>query len=126
ARPGIAFVGDAALATDPSFGVGCGWAFQSAEWLADHTAAALLDGDDLDRALERYRRAFRRHVGLEHWLIADMATGRKLRLNERMMFRAASRDDVVARAVEAVASRRRSSLSLLDPWLTARVLRAQV
>ena len=31
--PGLALIGDAALATDPLFGVGCGWAFQSAEWL---------------------------------------------------------------------------------------------
>ena len=30
ARPGVAFVGDAALASDPLWGVGCGWAFQSA------------------------------------------------------------------------------------------------
>jgi 2-polyprenyl-6-methoxyphenol hydroxylase-like FAD-dependent oxidoreductase len=125
ARPGIAFVGDAALASDPSFGVGCGWAFQSAEWLADHTADALLGGGDLDRALSRYRRAFRRNVGLEHWLIADMATGRRLRLNERMAFRAAANDDEYARAVEATASRRRSSLTLLDPRLFARMLRAQ-
>jgi flavin-dependent dehydrogenase len=126
ARPGIAFVGDAALASDPSFGVGCGWAFQSAEWLADHATDALRNGGDLDGALERYRRAFRRNVGLEHWFIADMATGRKLRLNERMAFRAAARDDTVARAVEAIASRRRSSLSLLSPRLTARIWRAQV
>ena len=35
ARPGLAFVGDAALASDPLWGVGCGWAFQSAEWLAE-------------------------------------------------------------------------------------------
>src|SRR4051812_18331456 len=40
ARPGLAFVGDAALATDPLWGVGCGWAFQSAEWLADETGHA--------------------------------------------------------------------------------------
>src|SRR3954471_7872780 len=58
ARPGVAFVGDAALATDPAFGVGCGWAFQSAEWLVDHTGEALLENGDIDRALERYRRAF--------------------------------------------------------------------
>ena len=32
--PGLALVGDAALAVDPLFGVGCGWALQSAEWLA--------------------------------------------------------------------------------------------
>ena len=53
ARPGIAFVGDAALCGDPFWGIGCGWAFQSAEWLADATAAAVVDdGDDLDRGAE--------------------------------------------------------------------------
>ena len=41
ARPGLAFVGDAALASDPLWGVGCGWAFQSADWLVEETAAAL-------------------------------------------------------------------------------------
>jgi menaquinone-9 beta-reductase len=123
ARPGVAFVGDAALATDPSFGVGCGWAFQSAEWLADHTCTALLDGGELDGALERYRRTFRRRLGLEHWLIADMSSGRKLRANERTMFRAAAGDPVMARALEEVATRRRSSLRLLDPRLVLRRLR---
>ena len=123
ARPGVAFVGDAALATDPSVGVGCGWAFQSAEWLADHTCAALLDGGDLDGALERYRRAFRRRLGLEHWLIADFASGRKLRANERRLFRAAADDPVTARAFEAVATRRRSSLGRLDPRLVLRRFR---
>src|SRR4051812_47290708 len=33
--PGLAFVGDAAMAADPLWGVGCGFAFQSGEWLAD-------------------------------------------------------------------------------------------
>jgi 2-polyprenyl-6-methoxyphenol hydroxylase-like FAD-dependent oxidoreductase len=126
ARPGVAFVGDAALATDPSFGVGCGWAFQSAEWLADDTRAALRDGGDLDGALERYRRRFRRRLGLEHWLIADMSSGRKLRANERAMFRAAANDPVMARALEEVATRRRSSLRLLDPRLVLPRLRQSV
>ena len=40
----VALIGDAALTSDPSQGVGCGWAFQSAEWLADEVAPALLDG----------------------------------------------------------------------------------
>src|SRR4051812_46492234 len=60
ARGGIAFIGDAALATDPLFGVGCGWAFQSAEWLVDETRSALLDHGDIDAALKRYRSVFRR------------------------------------------------------------------
>jgi flavin-dependent dehydrogenase len=38
--PGVSLVGDAALATDPLWGVGCGWALQSAEWLYDCTAGA--------------------------------------------------------------------------------------
>jgi menaquinone-9 beta-reductase len=124
AQPGVAFVGDAALATDPSVGVGCGWAFQSAEWLVDHTHGALLNGGDLDGALARYRRTFRRRLGPEHWLIADLSSGRKLRANERRLFRAAASDPVTARAVEEVVTRRRSSLRLLDPRLVLRRLRS--
>jgi 2-polyprenyl-6-methoxyphenol hydroxylase-like FAD-dependent oxidoreductase len=124
ARPGVAFVGDAALATDPVFGVGCGWAFQSAEWLVDHTRAALLEQGDLDAALDRYRRAFRRRLGLDHWLIADFSSGRRLLAVERLTFRAAAIDPVVAEAVEEVATRRRSPLRMLDPRLTAQVLRS--
>lgn len=51
ARPGLAFVGDAALAADPLWGVGCGWAFQSADWLVAETADALVGDGDLDAAL---------------------------------------------------------------------------
>ena len=123
ARPGLAFVGDAALATDPIFGVGCGWAFQSAEWLVDHASDTLLSGGDLDAALGRYRRAFWRRLAPDHWVIADLSTGRRFRWSERMTFRAAIRDPVVARAVEEVGSRRRSALRMLDPRLAPRLLR---
>ncbi|HEY8583742.1 MAG TPA: NAD(P)/FAD-dependent oxidoreductase, partial [Capillimicrobium sp.] len=40
AVPGLALVGDAALAIDPLWGVGCGWAMQSGAWLADAVAPA--------------------------------------------------------------------------------------
>jgi flavin-dependent dehydrogenase len=126
AAHGVAFVGDAALATDPLFGVGCGWAFQSAEWLVDETAGALLDGGDLDAALRRYRRTFLRRLGPHHWQIADYASGRPIRRNERALYRAGARDPVVNRAVEAMGSRRHSPLRALDPRLLPRVLRAQV
>jgi menaquinone-9 beta-reductase len=125
ARPGVAFVGDAALATDPLFGVGCGWAFQSAEWLVDETRSALIDHGDLDVALERYRRAFRRRLGPHHMQIADYSTGRPMRLNERITFRAAANDPVVAAAVEEFGTRRSTILRLLDPRLTPRLLRAE-
>jgi flavin-dependent dehydrogenase len=123
ARPGVAFVGDAALATDPTMGVGCGWAFQSAEWLVDHTAAALQGETDLDVALDRYRRTFRRRLSLHHWLIADLSTGRLLRANERIAFRAAARDEWVARQIEPFMTRRASPLRLLDPVVNAQILR---
>jgi 2-polyprenyl-6-methoxyphenol hydroxylase-like FAD-dependent oxidoreductase len=125
-RGGIAFIGDAALATDPLFGVGCGWAFQSAEWLVDETRSALLDHGDIDAALRRYRNVFRRRLGLHHMQIVDYSTGRAMRLNERVMFRAAAADPVVAAAVEEVAARRRSPLRLFDPRLSTRLLAHQI
>jgi 2-polyprenyl-6-methoxyphenol hydroxylase-like FAD-dependent oxidoreductase len=124
ARPGIAFVGDAALASDPLFGVGCGWAFQSAEWLVEETHRALLDRGDLDAALERYRRAFRRRLGPHHMQIADYSTGRRMRRNERIIFRAAAEDPVVAAAMEKVVTRRTTPAELLDPRLVPRLLRS--
>lgn len=123
ARPRLAFVGDAALATDPLFGVGCGWAFQSAEWLVEETRSTLLEGGELDSALKRYRRALWRRLGPHHMQIADYSTGRPIRLNERLAMRAATSDPVVAAAIEEAATRRGSVLRLLDPRLLARTLR---
>jgi flavin-dependent dehydrogenase len=118
AKPGVALVGDAALAADPLFGVGCGWAFQTAEWLVDQTAAALAGDGDLDRALGRYRRALRRRLLPHYWQVTDFASGRPLRPNERMGMRAAAANPDYARAVEEVTSRRRSPLWLFGPRLT--------
>jgi 2-polyprenyl-6-methoxyphenol hydroxylase-like FAD-dependent oxidoreductase len=119
ARPGLAFVGDAALASDPLWGVGVSWAFQSGAWLVDHTAAALLGGGraELDAALDRYARAFRRRLGLHHWVIAGYSTGRMMSPVERAMARAGARNADVGRAFEEVGSRRRSPLRMLDPRL---------
>ena len=67
--PGLALVGDAAMAIDPLWGVGCGWALQSAEWLADGVSAALgeprasADARALARGLKRYERTHRRANG---------------------------------------------------------------
>jgi flavin-dependent dehydrogenase len=121
ARPGIAFVGDAALATDPLFGVGLAFAFQSAEWLVDETSGALDGGQELDDALRRYRRKFVWRLGPHHLQIADYATGRKIRPLERLTFRKAATDPVVARAIGEVLTRERSPLHLFDPRITARL-----
>ena len=125
ALPGIAFVGDAALATDPLFGVGCGWAFQSAEWLVEETRVALLEdgsGPKLDAALTRYAKTFFRRLAPHHLQIADFSTGRPARRNERLVFRAAAKDPVVAAAVEEVTSRREPAWRMLDPRPLPRVL----
>ena len=124
ARPGIAFAGDAALASDPMWGVGCGWAFQSAEWLVDETAGALVEGGDVDAALDRYRRRHARELWAHHLMMCDTAAGRRQNPFERAIFRAAARDPEVAAAFEGVGSRRRQPWSFLAPRTLARVVRA--
>lgn len=123
ARSGIAFVGDAAMAADPLWGIGCGWAFQSADWLVEETADAL-DGDaGLDGALERYRRVHRRRLLPHYLMITDTASGRRINPVERRLYGAAARDVVVRRAFEEVGSRRRSPARMLDPRVLARLAR---
>jgi flavin-dependent dehydrogenase len=117
AIPGVALAGDAALAADPLFGVGCGWAFQSAAWLVDHTASAVAGNGSLDRALTRYRRTFLRRLLPHYSQVSDFASGRRLRANERLGMRAAAANPEYARAVEEVTSRRRSPLYLFGPRL---------
>jgi flavin-dependent dehydrogenase len=122
AEPGIAFVGDAALATDPVFGVGITFAFQSAEWLVDETSGSLGDDQELDDALRRYRRKFAWRLGPHHLQIADFSTGRRFRPSERLTFRKAATDPAVARVVGQVLTRERSAFHLFGPRLAARLL----
>jgi flavin-dependent dehydrogenase len=123
ARPGLAFVGDAALAADPLWGVGCGWAFQSADWLVEETADALAGRADLDAALERYRRVHGRRLLPHYLMISDVASGRLINPIERRLYRAAARDRVVRRTFEQVGSRRRSPAAIFDPRVLARLAR---
>jgi menaquinone-9 beta-reductase len=76
----------------------------------------------VDAALDRYRRAFFRWLAPHHLQIVDFSTGRRLRPNEKLVFRAAARDPVVAAAIEEVASRRESAWRMLDPRPLPRVL----
>lgn len=103
--PGLALVGDAALAVDPLFGVGCGWAFQSAEWLSLNAAPALRGEEELEAGLKRYRRAHRKGLRGHAAIINDYASGRKMRPGERLIFSAAARDQRIATAFEAFGTR---------------------
>ncbi len=124
ARPGLAFVGDAAMAADPLWGVGCGFAFQSGEWLADELGNGMAGGTSdaqLDDALERYRKHHRRQL-LGHFLLtSDYATGRRLNPLERLLFSAAAKDDQCADGFLAFGSR---AIRPNDPEFLALVGRA--
>jgi 2-polyprenyl-6-methoxyphenol hydroxylase-like FAD-dependent oxidoreductase len=103
--PGLALIGDAVLATDPLWGIGCGWAFQSAEWLADSVAPALLGAESLEQGLERYRRRHARSLRGHAFLIHDYASGRKFSPVERLIFSASTRDERMARIFEEYGTR---------------------
>jgi 2-polyprenyl-6-methoxyphenol hydroxylase-like FAD-dependent oxidoreductase len=103
--PGLALAGDAAGALDPLWGIGCGFAFQSAEWLADSVAPALLGTESLEQGLERYRRRHARRLRGHTAMITDYSSGRRLNPGERMLFSAAARDERMARTLEAFGSR---------------------
>lgn len=84
-KDGVAFIGDAALSLDPMSGVGCGFAFQSAEWLADHTIESLINGGSMQEALDRYSsyhdRCLSPHAaGINADSLAEPDNGNKLRM----------------------------------------------
>lgn len=103
--PGLALVGDAALAIDPLWGVGCGWALQSAEWMADAVGPALQGAEPLERALKRYRRRHARGLRGHAQLIYDYAGGRAFNPFEKMLFSSAARSERLARTFEAFGTR---------------------
>jgi 2-polyprenyl-6-methoxyphenol hydroxylase-like FAD-dependent oxidoreductase len=103
--PGLALVGDAASAVDPLWGVGCGFALQSSEWLADSVAPALGGAESVDRGLQRYRRRHARGLKGHTREILDYATGRKINAGEKLFFSAASYDERTAKVFEAFGSR---------------------
>ena len=108
ARPGLAFVGDTAMAMDPLWGVGCGFAFESGEWLAGELANVLDGGASdarLDAAIKQYGKRQRRELIGHYLLTSDYATGRRFNPVERLMFSAAAKDGRCADGFLAFGSR---------------------
>ncbi|MYW12341.1 NAD(P)/FAD-dependent oxidoreductase [Streptomyces sp. SID2563] len=118
--PGVALIGDAALTSDPLWGVGVGWALQSAQWLAEAVAPALTGRGDVDRALTAYARRHRRGLAGHQHLAADYAKARPFNPFERLMFSAAARDAGMARHMHLFASRIIGPLRFLNPVALAR------
>ncbi len=103
--PGLALIGDAALATDPLFGVGCGWAFQSAEWLSESIRSALQGDEPLEKGLARYRRRHAKELRGHAFFIHDYSTGRRFNPAERMIWSAAARDPQAATLLDRMGTR---------------------
>ncbi|MGW2271607.1 NAD(P)/FAD-dependent oxidoreductase [Streptomyces yangpuensis] len=118
--PGVALIGDAALTGDPLWGVGCGWALETAQWLAEAVAPAATGPGGLDASLAAYARRHRRGLRGHQYLAADFATARPFNPLERLMFSAAARDASVARHMHLFGSRLIGPLKFLSPLAVAR------
>ena len=112
---GIALVGDAAIASDPTVGVGCGWALQSADWLVEETAVALLERGDLDAALKRYRARHGKALGPHQVLIEQGSKARLPSRTERMVMSAAVKDDLIARRFHDYSTRNAGPREVMGP-----------
>lgn len=121
--PGLAFIGDAMISGDPLFGIGCGWALQEAEWLADEVAPALGDPAAVDKAIGRYRATLRAKLGAHFFLISDYSTGRGYNPIEKLSFSAAARDPKAAHRVSEFGARTVPATSLLTPAAVAHAVR---
>jgi menaquinone-9 beta-reductase len=126
-QPGLALVGDAALAADPLWGVGCGWAFQSAEWLAESVGPSLSGGaEELDAALERYRKRHRAGLASHEKFTSEYSTARRFNPMEKLLFRAAARDQVLARRMALMGERWINPQKMLTPALIGRMIRVNL
>jgi len=117
--PGLALVGDAALAADFIWGVGCGWALQSAQWLVGATSRAVQGTGDLGQALAAYRSSRSKLRGYQ-FLISDFASSRPFNPVERLMFSAAARDPRMARHFHSFGSRLIGTGAFLSPTSIAK------
>ena len=126
AGSGFALAGDAALSADPLWGVGCGWAFQSGEWLAEAVGPALGSEEEIDLAVGRYARRHRRSLALHDRVCSAYSTGRRFNPAERLMFRGAARDDELAGRFALFGERWITPRELLTPSTLGLVIRANL
>lgn len=119
---GMALIGDAALSMDPLFGVGCGWAIQTAAWLVEATAPALLAQGNLDAALRNYGRRHRAELAGHEFVLKDFSRRYEFSALERLMFSAAARDDATMRHITRFATRYDGLQQFLAPRALLRAL----
>jgi menaquinone-9 beta-reductase len=126
-QPGLALIGDAAIAADPLWGVGVGWAFQSSEWLAQSVGPALGGGEErLDQALAAYAKRHRAGLAGHEWLCSDYSTGRRFNPLEKLLYRAAARDPALAARMALMGERWVSPREMLTPGTLGRIVRVNL
>jgi menaquinone-9 beta-reductase len=125
-HPGLAFVGDAAIAADPLFGIGCGWAFQSGEWLAEAFDGSLAGDQQVDEALERYRQRHRAGLNAHEKFVSAYSTGRRFNPMEKLIYRAGARDQTVATQMALMGERWITPTEMLSPRVLGRIVRVNL
>lgn len=123
--PGMALIGDAAMVADPLFGLGCGFAFQTGEWLAQEVSPVLRAGGDVDRATERYAKKHARQLRPHFKLTCDFSTVRPFNRLEQLLFGGAPYDEVVSHAFWRYGTRNGSPAALLSPRVLAHAVGAR-
>lgn len=121
--PGLALIGDAAMTADPIWGIGCGWAFQSAEWLVDCTAQVLLNNGNLNQALLHYQKTHKLALRGHYYMISSFSKRFTFNWLERLYTKAAVKDPIIARYLHAIGARLIRTRDLFAPSVFARVLR---
>ncbi len=125
-HPGLVFVGDAAIAADPLWGVGCGWALQSGEWLADALAGSLGSEADVDRGVKAYGERHRKGLAAHEKLCSAYSTGHRFNPLEKLLYRAAARDRQLADRMALMGGRWITPQEMMTPATIGRIVRVNL
>ncbi|WP_136444105.1 NAD(P)/FAD-dependent oxidoreductase [Pacificoceanicola onchidii] len=123
---GLALVGDACMSCDPMSGVGCGFAMQAADWMAERVGPALVSGKGHAEALNAYAKQHKSMLAGHEYFIRDASSGREANLLEKLISRAAVRDAVVAHRVHLFVGRVIKWQEFLSPGTLGRILLANL
>ena len=126
AHPGLALVGDAAIAADPLYGIGCGWAFQSGEWLSEALDGKLGSDEQVDEALEAYRKRHGAGLNAHEKFVSAYSTGRKFNPMEKLIYRAGARDQQLAARMGLMGERWITPTEMLTPRVLGRIMRVNL
>lgn len=128
ASPGVALVGDAAMVIDPLQAAGCGYAFRTAEWLADLVAEPLSEGDGsaVDRAAAQYQWVHRRRVLPIQAMGIALSRLRTIPLLTRLSIEASEQDPRLAETLISIVTHNATPLSALSPMVPLRTIRGVI